>query len=101
MNETLQDWLKHGWLVPHETSRTEIADLLAVIERDLHDACAAPLSADWRFNIAYNAALQGAGALLAAAGFRAAREAHHFRVIQSLRLTIGAKSSRIAQFDAL
>jgi len=38
-------------------------------------------------NIAYNAALQAAAAALAAAGYRASREQHHYRVIQSLRQT--------------
>jgi len=58
------------------------------------------LSADWRFNIAYNAALQAATAALAAAGYRAARDAHHYRVIQSLSLTIGAASGTVRQLDA-
>lgn len=33
-------------------------DLLAVVERDLADSAAEGISADWRMNIAYNAALQ-------------------------------------------
>ena len=33
---SLQDWLRNTWLVEHETSREEIADLLSVIDRDLH-----------------------------------------------------------------
>jgi hypothetical protein len=48
------------------------------------------LSPDWRLNIAYNAALQAATAALAAAGYRASREAHHCRAIQSLAFTIGS-----------
>ncbi|MCR4374988.1 MAG: hypothetical protein NUW22_09075 [Acidobacteria bacterium] len=51
-------------------------------------------------NIAYNAALQVATAALAAAGYRAARDSHHFRVIQSLRETIGADASTVLTFDA-
>jgi len=47
------------------------------------------LTADWRLNIAYNAALQAATAALAASGYRAAREAHHLRVMKSLEFTIG------------
>lgn len=57
------------------------------------------LSADWQLNIAYNAALQLARAALAAAGYRAEREAHHYRVIQSLEYTIGASAQEIAQLD--
>ncbi len=58
------------------------------------------MSPEWRLNIAYNAALQVATAALAACGYRAAREAHHFRVIHSLGLTIGAKEALIRRFDA-
>jgi len=50
--------------------------------------------------IAYNAALQLATAALAAAGYRATREAHHYRVIQSLAYTIGADEALIARFEA-
>ena len=74
---SLQDWLKNNWLVKHRTSAEEIASLLAIVERDLSNSQVAGLSPDWRPNIAYNAALQAAGAALAAAGFRAAREQHH------------------------
>jgi hypothetical protein len=50
----------------------EIASLPALVERDLANATVAGLADDWKFNIAYYAALQAA---LAATGFRAAREA--------------------------
>jgi hypothetical protein len=70
-----------------------------VADRDLRDSQVAGLSADWRLNIAYNAALQIATAALAAAGYRAAREAHHYRVIQSLSYTIGADANCISQFE--
>jgi len=50
-------------------------------------------------NIAYNAALQAATAALATVGYRAARDSHHYRVIQSLAYTIGADTKLIAQFD--
>jgi hypothetical protein len=52
-------------------------------------------------NIAYNAALQAATAALAAAGYRASRDAHHYRVIQSLKETIGADASVVTTFDAV
>ncbi len=97
---SLQDWVKNTWLVEHRTSRQEIADLLAVAQRDLSDCQSDGLSVDWQLNIAYNAALQLATAALAAAGYRASRDAHHFRVIQSLALTIKADAVLVAQFDA-
>ena len=96
---SLQDWLKNSWLVEHKSSPQEIADILGVADRDLEDCKSEGLSADWRMNIAYNAALQAATAALAAAGYRPARDSHHYRVIQSLAHTIGADTKLIAQFD--
>jgi hypothetical protein len=97
---SLSDWERNGWLTKHQTSPNEIRDLRQVVERDLADSDAEGLSADWRMNIAYNAALQAATIALAAAGYRAARESHHFRVIQSLRETIGVEAGVVATFDA-
>ncbi len=96
---SLQDWLKSRWPIEHQTSRQEIADLLGMANRDLTQCRTPNLSSDWQLNIAYNAALQAATAALAAAGYRAAREAHHYRVIQSLAHTIKADPVLIAQLD--
>jgi hypothetical protein len=96
---SLEDWLKNGWLVQHKTSTAEIKDLLAIADRDLADCRAQGLSADWRLNIAYNSALQAATAALAACGYRAARDAHHYRIIQSLSLTIEADPVLVRTFD--
>jgi len=96
---SLQDWLKSRWLIEHQTSRQEILDLLSMADRDLAQCQTANLSPDWQLNIAYNAALQAAIAALAAAGYRAAREAHHYRVIQSLAYTIKTDESLIFQLD--
>lgn len=96
---TLSDWQNNGWLIPHQTSPEEIAKLLAVADRDLHDCQATGLSPDWKLNIAYNAALQTASAALAACGYRASRDVHHYRVIQSLTQTIDAEIEIVVQFD--
>jgi hypothetical protein len=97
---SLSDWERNGWLTKHQTSSNEIRELLEVVERDLADSAAEGLSADWRMNIAYNAALQAATAALAAAGYRASRDSHHYRVIQSLRETLGTEAAAVATFDA-
>ena len=96
---SLQDWLKNGWLVEHRTSRQEIADLLSVTDRDLAQCRAPGLSPDWQLNIAYNAALQLATAALGAAGYRASREAHYYRVLQSLACTLKTEASLIVRLD--
>ncbi len=58
------------------------------------------MSPDWQLAIAYNAALQIAVAALAVSGYRASRESHHFRAIQSLKHTIGLDSASIDLFDS-
>lgn len=97
---SLKDWLSKGWLVKHTPSVGEIADLFGVADRDLEDCKAEGLSPHWKLAIAYNAALQAATAALPACGYRPSREAHHSRVIQSLRHTIGAGPALVAEFDA-
>jgi hypothetical protein len=97
---SLPDWVKNGWLESHKSSREEIQNLLGIVERDLKDCRAQGVSSDWRFAIAYNAALQAATAALAAAGYRASRDSHHYRVIQSLELTVAKDARFIRSFDA-
>lgn len=98
---SLRDWQRRNWLVEHQSSPEEIASLLAIVERDLGNAKVSGLSDDWRLNIAYNAALQAATAALAAAGYRAAREQHHYRTVQSLAFTIGWPATKVDRFDRL
>lgn len=98
---SLTEWLKNGLIVEHNTSRQEISSLLRLVDRDLKDCNKVELSIDWRFNISYNAALQGANIALTASGFRTSRgESPHFRTIQSLEYTIRADRKLINKFDA-
>ena len=97
---SLRDWLTNRWLDEHVTNAEEIANLLALADRDLHDAQSMELSVDWRFNIAYNAALQLAGTALAVSGYRVVRGgAHHHRAIQSLVYTIGEDDNTVRLLD--
>lgn len=96
---SLSDWRSYGWLIEHQPTVSEIRDLLVVMDRDLADCRVEALSPDWRLSIAYNAALQAATAALAAAGYRASRESHHYRVIQTLADTVGASSTTVARLD--
>jgi hypothetical protein len=84
----------------HKTSRHEIAALLKAADRDLADAQLSGLSADRKFTTAYSAALLASTAALAAGGYRAPQEGHHYWTIQSLAFTIELGSRTIAQFDA-
>jgi hypothetical protein len=97
----LPEWLANRWLVQHASSREEVEDLLAVVERDLGDAAIDSLSPDWRLGIAYNAALQLATLGLAAEGYRPARERAHERAILSLRFTLGIEAQAVDTIDAV
>jgi hypothetical protein len=98
---SLQSWLQNSWLVQHATSPEEIKNLLAISDRDLSACQVKQLPADWRCTIAYNAALQAATAALATAGYRAARDNHHYRVIQSLEFTTAPGRKFIDTLDGL
>lgn len=96
---SLQNWEKNSWLVKRKPTAGEISQLLGIADRDLKDCQTKDLSADWRLNIAYNAALQTATAALLASGYRASREMHHYRVIGSLEFTIGVSKELIHKLD--
>lgn len=98
---SLSDWLANRWLAEHRVSREEIADLMAVVDRDLEDAAIDRLSADWRLGISYNAALQLAILALAAEGYRTDRQRAHERAIQSLRFTVELEQDHIAVLDGV
>ena len=92
---SLETWLANRWLIEHQSSPQEVAELLSLIERDLGDSQSEGLSLDWSFCMAYNAALQAATLALHAAGYRAGRESHHERTIETLRFTLGASPKQV------
>ncbi|MEW6263159.1 MAG: hypothetical protein AB1641_08775 [Thermodesulfobacteriota bacterium] len=94
---TLRQWAENGWLEPHVTSPQEIANLLAMVNRDLTDA-GSGISPDWRFGIAYNAALKLCAILLYVEGYRAVRTLHHYRTIQALPLILGPEHRSDADY---
>jgi hypothetical protein len=73
---------------------------VGVADRDLAASNTPSLHNDWRFNIAYNAALQLANAALAACGYRVERGGNqHYRAIDSLSLTLGTDPATIKKFE--
>jgi hypothetical protein len=94
---TLKQWERNGWLRRHQTSRAEIKNLLMIIDRDLEDALG-NISDDWRFGIAYNAALKLCTILLYAEGFKAERTLQHYRTIQAMPLILGKERNRDAEY---
>ncbi|MBR5839826.1 MAG: hypothetical protein IKZ84_14890 [Victivallales bacterium] len=82
---SLKDWLDNGWLKPHQTDRQEITNLLGIVERDLTDAMLEGLSVDWKFGIAYNAALKLCTMMLYTQGYRPENALAHYRTIMALK----------------
>lgn len=99
---TLDEWVQNKWLKPHTSSRQEVKELLAKIDRDLTEAEKSVISADWRLAIAYNACLGCATVALRVTGYRAPEgDGHHFRTIESLRFTLAIDGETVAALQAI
>jgi hypothetical protein len=96
---SLQRYLQNRWIREHASSRGEIEDLLAIADRDIVQSQTKGLGPEWRFAIAYNAALQLATAALAAAGYHGERQNKHMRVLECLEHTVGLGSRDMAFLD--
>ena len=99
MKVSLEDWLESGQLRVHKVNKREIAELLKAVDRDLADSQLQGLSADRRFAIAYSAALLVATLALAASGYRAQQEGHHYWSIQSLAFTMKLDAKTIDRLN--
>jgi hypothetical protein len=95
---SLHDWAKNGWLKIHKTSPQEIRQLFEMVARDIDDAQKENLSADWRFGIAYNAALKLCTILLYASGFRPEKNLAHYRTLMALPLILGVEREDDANY---
>ena len=99
---TLANWLNSGWLKRHTSSREEIRDLLAKVDRDISEAAKGGIILDWRLAIAYNACLGCATVALRASGYRIPGGAgQHYRTIQSLRFTLDPEPDIIISLEAI
>jgi hypothetical protein len=97
---SLETYLRNNWIHRHESSVDEIRRLISVADRDIQQSQTSGLGPEWRFDIAYNSALQSATASLAAAGFQAERQNKHLRTIDCLRYTIGLSQADVDVLDA-
>ena len=95
---SLENWRSNGWLRPHKTTASQIAQLLEIVDRDLKDAATARLSQDWQFGIAYNAALKLCTILLYAEGYRPEKNLAHYRTLQAMPLILGSKRNDDADY---
>ena len=67
-------------------------------DRDIADAESDTLSADWRFGIAYNAALKLCTMMLYDAGFMPEKNLAHYRTLLSIQYTLGAHRNADAEY---
>lgn len=72
--------------------------MLAIVSRDLADARAGVISDDWRFGIAYNAALKLCTVLLYVQGYRPSHNLSHYRTLQALPLILGKERKADAAY---
>ena len=89
---SLDQWHRNSWIKEWMTNASEIADLLAVVDREIADASVSGLSMDGRYMHAYDAALNLCAIALKASGFTVPKGAgHHKRTIESLPLILGTR----------
>lgn len=84
-----ENLLKKGLIRPFEAAPSQISDRLGLARRDIETARSLT-NADWAYNIAYNAMLQAARALMFAEGYRTGGgEGQHKTVVQFSELALG------------
>lgn len=90
--------LKRGLIKPFEAAPSQIADRLGLAKRDVETARSVS-NADWAYNIAYNAMLQAARALMFAEGYRTAGgEGQHKTVVQFAESALGRSFEEEVRF---
>ncbi len=92
-------WRDNHWIIDVERSAEHVADLLALAEREIGDAALSGISADGRFNHAYEAIRALCEAALLASGFATAKGSRqHERAIESLKFTIDGEWTTAVDF---
>jgi hypothetical protein len=81
---SLAQWLEDELIERRSSSPEEIRELFGLVDRDLGVAAEAVTVADWRFIIAYQAALSLATLVVRAAGYRTLGASHHFLTFEIL-----------------
>ncbi|HSQ21759.1 MAG TPA: DNA-binding protein [Coriobacteriia bacterium] len=100
---SLANLLRIGQLKEHPADAGGIARLLAAAERSIADARVDSISPETRFDAAYRSITQTGLAALMAHGYRpdTNRPGHHVTIIQTLTLTLGIDTRRVAVLDTL
>jgi hypothetical protein len=94
---SLEDWKRNHWLKDSIPTLTEITQLFAVVDREIHDASVAGLSVDGKFMHAYDAALNLCTIALRSNGYSVVKgQGHHKKTIEALPLCLGKSFAEIA-----
>jgi len=95
----LKKFITKGYLIESTTSKEELAKLMRVVERDIREATERCHGIDWKFAIAYNAALQLASIVIRASGYRASTKVgHHWVTFTILPDLLGDEFVEIAHY---
>ena len=98
---SLEQWVANAWLKRVRPSPQDVANLLAIADREVGDASLEGISTDGRFTHAYDAARALAEAALHASGYDVPKgPQQHQRAIESLRFTVlGNLAERVDYLD--
>jgi hypothetical protein len=101
MRVTLQNLLKTGQPVEHDTDAAQVSRMLEAANRNIDDAKSTTVSPETRFEAAYRAVTQCATVALWANGFRLSKiqAGHHQTLIQVLPIAIGLDARQMRLLD--
>lgn len=89
---------KRGYVEDRDYSVEELANLLAIVDRDYADSLVPGVSLDWKFGIAYNAALKLATIVVRASSLRVKSGAHHKNTIGLIPEILGDSFSSDSEY---
>lgn len=95
---SIKNLIDKGVLEKRSSSKSEIDDLLKIVERDLTDSGQTDLSYDWQFGIAYNAALKLCNIIVRASDYRVKGQGHHLHTIEMIPLLLGKERQADADY---
>lgn len=96
---TWQRLLTENKIKKHSTNKSEVSDLIALVQRDLADAALPGLSADRSFAISYNAAQQLSQVVVACSGYRLRSiPGHHQVMFECLELAMGTLATKYSTY---
>jgi len=98
MRMAYESLTKKGLIKVFDATPSQVSDSLGLARRDI-DTASKVTNSDWAYNIAYNAMLQAARALMFAEGYRpTGSEGQHKTVVRFAELALGRKFEEEVRF---